>query len=185
MKRPEFDFKDVINAINPSSVTEVYNTSITGTVILWDTPTQTLRVESDRQPINNDYTSSALSGAFVREQETDDQTNDIFRVGDFVSFPSIGSGEERFFEIKSVNYTRGVDYVPEDSVNNSSSVAKYVTKELTLKTPAESVDLIITANVKDVMDIKALYKVKTTSVQKGFEELEWLFFSIRMEDLIR
>ena len=177
LKRPEFDFKDVINAINPSSVTEVYNTSITGTVILWDTPTQTLRVESDRQPINNDYTSSALSGAFVREQETDDQTNDIFRVGDFVSFPSIGSGEERFFEIKSVDYTRGVDYVPEDSVNNSSSVAKYVTKELTLKTPAESVDLIITANVKDVMDIKALYKVKTTSVQKGFEELEWLFFN--------
>lgn len=174
---PDFAFDDVINAINPSSVTEVYNTTITGTVKLWDVPKQVLRVESDRQPINNDYTSSALGGAFVREQETGDQENDIFRVGDLVSFPSIGTGEERFYEIKTINYTDGVDYVPEDSVSNSSSVAKYVTKELSLQTPAKAVDLIITANVTDALNIAALYKVKTTSVQKDFEELEWLFFN--------
>ena len=177
LSQPDFAFNDVINAINPSSVTEVYNTSITGTVKLWDIPNKILRVESDRQPINNDYTSSALNGAFVREQETLDQESDVFRVGDLVSFPSIGTGEERYFEIKSINYTNGVDYVPEDSVSDSSGISKYVTKELSLETPAKAVDLIITANVKDSLDIAALYKVKTTSVQKDFEELEWLFFN--------
>ena len=70
-----------------------------------------------------------------------------------------------------MEFTDGVDYIPEDSAKNTSSVAKYVTKEINLKTPASAVDVIITANVTNSENIKSLYKTKTASVQKNLKIL--------------
>ena len=76
-----------------------------------------------------------------------------------------------------MEFTNGVDYIPEDSAKNTSAVAKYVTKEINLKTPASAVDVIITANVTNSENIKLLYKTKTASVQKNFEDIEWVLFN--------
>jgi len=73
--------------------------------------------------------------------------------------------------------TVGVDFVPEDSTLDSSAVAKYVTKEITLDKSATAIDVIITANVTNTKNLKMLYKTKTTSVQSKFDDLEWLLFN--------
>ncbi|CAF34148.1 Virulence Associated protein [Synechococcus phage S-PM2] len=174
---PDLDFDELVTAINPSNTTQKYNNLINGTVVLWDIPTQTLKLENDKQPINSDYTSASGSGSFIRQQQVADQSSDIFRVGDLVSFSALNAGNERFFEIKSMTFTNGIDFVPEDSTIGSSSVAKYVTKEISLQNQASAIDVIITANVTDTTNIKVLYKTKTTSVQKKFEEIEWILFN--------
>ena len=177
LDNPAFTYGELVTATNPSNTTETYDNLISGTVVLWDTPTQTLKLENDRQPINNDYTKASGSGSYARAQQIADQPEDIFRVGDLVNAPSIDVGFESFYEIKSMSMTVGVDFVPEDSTLDSSAVAKYVTKEITLDKSATAIDVIITANVTDTKNIKMLYKTKTTSVQSKFDDLEWLLFN--------
>lgn len=174
---PDFSFGQLVTAINPSFLTRTYDNLISGTVRVWDAPTQTLTLENDKQPINSDYTSSNATGSFIRQQLDSEQSADIFRAGDLVSWSNLRAGEENYYEIKSMNFTNGVDYVPEDSAKDTSSVAKYVTKEITLLQPATAIDVIITANVTNSENIQLLYKTKTTSVQKKFEDIDWILFN--------
>ena len=174
---PSFSFNQLVTAINPSNTTENYDNLIAGNVITWDIPSQELTLENDKEPINSDYSSDNKSGSFIREADADDQSGDILRVGDLVSWSDLSAGYEKFYEIKSMEFTDGIDYIPEDSAKNTSAVAKYVTKEINLKTPASAVDVIITANVTNSENIKLLYKTKTASVQKNFEDIEWVLFN--------
>jgi hypothetical protein len=174
---PDFNFGQLITAINPSDLTENYDNLIGGTVQLWDTPTQILTLENDKQPINSDYQSASGSGSFVRQQQVADQPSDIFRVGDLVSWSNLDAGNESFYEIKSMSFTDGVDFVPENSAKETSSVAKYVTKEINLPNKSSAIDIIITANVTNSENIRLAYKTKTTSVQKNFEDIEWILFN--------
>ncbi|AMO43113.1 structural protein [Cyanophage S-RIM32] len=174
---PDFDFGQLVTAINPSNNTENYDNLISGTVVLWDVPSQKLRIENDKQPINLDYSSSSGSGVFIREQTVSEQLADIFRVGDLVSWPNLDPGNEKFYEIKSMTFSDGVDFVSENGSKNSSAVAKYTTKEISLSNQASAIDVIITANVTDSKNIRVAYKTKTTSVQKSFENLDWALFN--------
>jgi adenosine deaminase len=76
-----------------------------------------------------------------------------------------------------MRFTDGVDFVSENSAKETSAVAKYTTKEIALKTQASGIDVIITANVSNSENIKLSYKTKTTSVQKKFEDIEWVLFN--------
>ena len=52
----------------------------------------------------------------------------------------------------------GVDYISDTQSKNSSSIAKYVTKEVSIENPATSIDVRTTVNVSDIENIKILYK---------------------------
>ena len=106
----------------------------------------TLTLENDKQPINSDYASASGSGSSSNPAIAD-QSADIFRVGDLVSWSNLGAGDERYYEVKSMTFSEGVDFVSEDSAKDTSSVAKYVTKEISLTQGATAIDVIITANV--------------------------------------
>ena len=176
-EKPNFTYRELITATNPSNVTETYDNLISGTTELWDAPTQVLKLENDRQPINNNYTADNGSSVYARAQQIADQPSDIFRVGDLINSPSIRVGFENFFEIKKIAYTSGIDYVPEDSTLDSSAVAKYVTKEIIIDKSATAIDVIITANLTDSKNVRMLYKTKTTSVQSKFDDIEWILFN--------
>jgi hypothetical protein len=174
---PSFSFGQLVTGINPSNTTENYDNLINGTVRIWDVPSQTLTLENDKQPINSDYSSASGTGSFIRTQQVADQSADIFRVGDLVSWSNLGAGDERYYEVKKMTFSDGVDFVPEDSAKDTSSVAKYTTKEISLTQGATAIDVIITANVTDSENIQLAYKTKTTSIQKKFEDIEWELFN--------
>ena len=79
-------------------------------------------------------------------------------------------------EVKSVSYTDGVLYVPEP-LKNSSSIAKYITKEITLANTSSGLDVKLTANLFNEDDILVLYKVKPASSQFNFDDLGWEYFN--------
>ena len=63
----------------------------------------------------------------MRQSTSTSQQPDIFRTGDVIGTTA---GTEAFLEIATMSFDTGVDYVPETDSSNSSSVAKYVTKEV-------------------------------------------------------
>ena len=175
---PNFVVGSTITSINPSNRGEKYSNDISGKVILWDSITKTLTIENDKQPINNDYTSIITLGSdYARESKTSAQVPDIFRVGDLIDFENSSFETSKFAEIRSMEFSNGIDYVPENSSTNTSSVAKYVTKEIYINNPAASINVYLTANVKDISDVEVLYKVKTASLQQNFEDLNWEYFN--------
>jgi hypothetical protein len=174
---PTFNFNELVTAVNPSNTTTTYDNLIGANVVQWNVPSQVLTIENDKEPILKNYVSDNNSGSFIRAQLVADQTADIFRVGDLVSWSGLQVGYEKFYEVKSMIFTDGIDYVPENSAKETSAVAKYTTKEISLKTQATGIDVIITANVKTSENIKLSYKTKTTSIQKKFEDIEWVLFN--------
>jgi hypothetical protein len=98
-------------------------------------------------------------------------------VGDLIDFENSSFETSKFTEIRSMEFSNGIDYVPENSSTNTSSVAKYVTKEIYINNPATSINVYLTANVKDISDVEVLYKVKTASLQQNFEDLNWEYFN--------
>ena len=103
--------------------------------------------------------------------------NDIFRVGDLISYPNQPVDEASFIEIATVSYSTGVDYISETESKNSSGIAKYVTKEIAIENPATSIDVKLTANVTDTKNLQILYKIKKSSSQENFEDIEWIYFN--------
>ena len=167
-----------IIARNPSVILETYDNIITGKTTLWNNKTQELFIRVDAQPINNDFTGRIIDNVlFNRNADTEDQINDIFRVGDFIKYPNQPNDEAYFLEIGKVRYDSGIDYVSDNTSKNSSSVSKYVTKEVSINSPATSIDVRLTANVKDVQNIQVLYRFKKASSQDNFEDIDWVYFN--------
>ena len=77
-----------------------------------------------------------------------------------------------------MSYQTGVGYVSEDSSKNTSGIAKYVTKEISIENPGTSIDVKVTANIRNTSDIKVLYKFKEESSEINFDDLEWQFFNV-------
>ena len=128
-----------IVARNPveSKILETYDNKITGKSIVWNRTTRVLTLRTDVQPINDNYTARIIdSTLYSRRNEVADQIADIFRVGDIISYPDQPDDEAFFMEVAKVEYSPGVDFVAEDTSKNSSSIAKYVTKEITITNPA-------------------------------------------------
>jgi hypothetical protein len=167
-----------IIARNPSTITETYDNVITGKTTIWNNQSQQLTLRVDTQPILNDFTGRIRdNNAFNRNAILQDQVDDIFRVGDFVKYPDQPDDEAYFLEIGKLEYTNGTDYVPEDSSRNSAAIAKYITKEVAIATPATAIDVHLTVNVKDFANIKVLYKYKKASSQENFDDLDWEYFN--------
>ena len=169
-----------IVARNPveSKILETYDNRITGKSVIWNRTTRQLTLRTDLQPINDDYTSRIIdSNLFARANEVVDQLPDIFRVGDIISYPNQPNDEAFFLEVQRVSYSDGVDFVAEDTSKNSSSAAKYVTKEIYITNPATAIDVHLLANVKDISNIEVLYKYKRASSQENFEDAEWFYFN--------
>lgn len=165
-------------ARNPSNILESYDNIITGTAVIWNDKTQELEVRNDTQPLIDDFTGRIIDNTvFNRNSVVNDQLADIFRVGDFLKYPDQVDSEARFLEIKTITYANGITYVSDNTSKNSSTVAKYVTKEVVINNPATAVDVHITLNSKDINDVQVLYKFKKSSSQENFEDINWIYFN--------
>lgn len=170
-----FTFDENSNIISyfPENATISYDNKINGKVLSWDSKNKELVVENSYEPINSDYISNITkNSAFVRQEDSDLQTPDIFRVGDVIK-----TADGKYVEVNEMEFANGVDYVDELNSKNSSSLAKYVTKEISINNPGTSIDTRLTANVKDIENIRVLYKIKLASVQSNFEDLDWKYFN--------
>ena len=76
-----------------------------------------------------------------------------------------------------MEFTVGVDYVAETDFKNSSSIAKYTSKEIAINSPGTSIDVRLTANVLNSENIKVFYKVKKTSDQLDLDNVNWQAFN--------
>ena len=174
----DFNTSQVLTARNPSTPTNEYENIIFGNVIIWNSETQEITMRNDTRPIDNDYTSRIVDGqAFTRQADTLDQAKDVFRVGDIVGYPNQPTDEVLFLEVGSLDYTNGTDYVEENTSKNTSAIAKYVTKEVFISSPATSIDVHLTLNVKEMTDVEVLFKYKRASSQENFEDLDWEYFN--------
>jgi hypothetical protein len=174
-----FEIGSTIVAFNPSDINTKYDNKISGKIVNWDSASRNLIIQNDKAPINNDYESKiTLGSVFSRNPILNNQSPDIFRVGDIIYYEDITSGTEEFVEIGSMQFSDGVDFVSEKAPNNSSSVSKYVTKEIAINQPGTSVDVRLTVNVKDIENIRVLYRIKESSSQINFEDIEWSYFNI-------
>jgi len=156
----------------PENVNTDYANTINGKIISWDSKDKELIVENSYLPISNNYTSPITKGSVFVRQSTN-QSQDIFRVGDIVK-----TGDGRYVEVSSMEFTTGVDFTPETSAKNTSSLAKYVSKEVAINSPGTTIDVRITANVKDRENVKVLYRIKEASLQSNFEDINWKYFNL-------
>jgi len=179
LKTSSFTIGSTIVAFNPSDTTKKYDNTISGKVINWDPQAKLLTIENDKNPISGDYTSKiTLGSAFTRAANIAAQSPDIFRVGDLIFFDGIQTGAEKCYEIGDMKFSNGIDFVDETAAKNSSSVAKYVTKEISINSPGTAIDTRLTVNVKDVSNLKVFYKFKLASSQEKFDDIGWRAFNI-------
>ena len=94
-----------------------------------------------------------------------------------VSYPNQPADEILFLEVGTMSYTSGSEFVSEITSKNSSSVAKYITKEVAITNPATAIDVHLTMNVKNIEDVEVLYKFKKASSQENFEDVDWVYFN--------
>ncbi len=175
---PNFVTGSTVNAINPSAPSEKYENTISGKVVVWDSKTRSLTIENDKNPISNNYNSAiTLGSVYARNSITSDQVTDIFRKGDLLDYDGSSLETAKFAEIKSMTFTNGIDYVPENGSLNTSGIAKYVTKEISIDSPASSINTYLTLNVKDISDVQVLYKIKPAASQQNFNDLNWEYFN--------
>jgi hypothetical protein len=175
----DFNFSVGSNVIaySPTDADVSYANKINGKVILWDAEDKILIVENSYQPINNNYTAkTADDEAYNRNQDDSAQQPDIFRVGDVVQ--STGDDDPKFIEIDTIEYTTGVDYVPETDAVNSSSLAKYVTKEVFIDNAGSAIDVRSTMNLTDVENVKIYYKLRESSSSANFDDINWVPFNV-------
>ena len=167
-----------VTARNPSVLADTYDNKITGKIVLWNQKSGKLTLVNDKQPLSDDYTGKIVDSAtFTRNASVDDQNEDIFRVGDIISYQDQPGDEQNFIEISKITYSDGVDYISDTQSKNSSSIAKYVTKEVSIENPGTSIDVRTTVNVSDIENIKILYRIKKSSSQENFEDIEWVYFN--------
>ena len=153
-----------------------YGNKINGKVLLWDSEESILVVENPYSPINGNYTASTDEDvAFNRQSSNNSQQPDIFRVGDVIKTTA---GTTSFLEIATMEFSTGVDYVPETDSAGSSSVAKYVTKEISINNPGSSITVKSTVNISNSENIKLYYKIKEASSSINFEDTNWVPFNI-------
>jgi hypothetical protein len=156
---------------------------ISGKIISWNSQTRTLVVSNNKNPIDDNYisgiTTSPYSSARSASSTAVDASTvtDIFRVGDTLTYQGIVNGQERYVEISNISYTNGIDYVAETFSSNSSSIAKYTTKEIVLQNPSTSIDVRLTQNLFNSDDVLVFYKIKLTNTQSNFDDLNWYAFN--------
>ena len=79
-------------------------------------------------------------------------------------------------EIKNVYDSAGYLFTPE-RLKNSSNVANYVTKEITLENPGNGITVKMTAALQEIDDVTVMFKTKRASQQIFFNEINWSYFN--------
>lgn len=100
-----------------------------------------------------------------------------FAVGDLINDNAAGTSPITARTISNASGTYGFLYVDEISPIGGSVYSKYLTKEVTLDTPAESLDCKITANLYNNSDIKVMYKIKPDGSTEDFSNIGWQYFN--------
>jgi len=160
--------------------TDIFTAKIEGKVTFFDIKNQTITIKNDKKPFGTTTYDQTLVEASIVEPSvarSGEGVEDIFRVGDLIAYTGQEDDDSAYWEIKEVSYTDGVDYSPENRFSNSSSVAKYVTKEISIGNPGTSINVKLTANVKDISDIQVLYRYKESSSQESFDVIEYQYFN--------
>jgi hypothetical protein len=160
--------------------TGIFTAKIEGKVTFFDINSQEITVKNDKKPFGSTTFDQTLAEASVVEPSvarSGESVEDIFRVGDILSYTGQEADESAYWEVKEIEYTDGIDYAPENRFVNSSSVAKYVTKEISIGNPGTSINVKLTANIKDVSDIQVLFRYKESSSQESFDVIEYQFFN--------
>ena len=160
--------------------TNIFTAKIEGKVTFFDVKNQEFTVKNDKKPFGNTTFDQTLSEASIVEPSvarSGEGVEDIFRVGDIIAYTGQEEDESAYWQIKEIEYTDGIDYSPENRFSNSSAVAKYVTKEISIGNPGTSINVKLTANIKDVSDIQVLYRYKESSSQESFDVIEYQFFN--------
>ena len=162
-----------------SQLNENYDNKISGTVVLWNQNNKILTVINDKKPINNDYTSDNSVGDYSRVAvgTSPAQLSDIIRVGDIIGWTGQTAGEENYVMVSKVTYENGIDFVSDSQSKGTSTAASYVTKEVSIENPATGIDVRLTANTVDVKNIEVLYRIKKSSSEDNFEDIEWVYFN--------
>ena len=175
---PSFDVGETILGMSPDDTTVTYINKISGKVIYWDSQSQELIVENDKRPINDDYVSEITVGSsFARKASIGNQDSDIFRTNDLIYINGVATSDVKFLKVISMEFEDGVDFVSETNSKNGSSLAKYVTKEIAMNMSGTALDVRLTANVKEISDIKVYYKIKQDSSQENFNDIDWAAFN--------
>ena len=71
----------------------------------------------------------------------DSQDSDIFRVGDILSYVDQPTDEYEFIEVSEVSCKTDISFISDLQSKNSSSIAKYVTKEVSINNPGTSINV--------------------------------------------
>lgn len=100
-----------------------------------------------------------------------------FEVGDIVNDDDAGTSPVTGRTVSAVTGTNGFLFVPETNSYGSSSISKYVTKEVILETPATGLDCKITANLFNNKDIKVFYKIKPDGNTSDINNIAWEYFN--------
>ena len=164
-----------------SQLDETYDNKISGTVVLWNQNNKILTVINDKKPINNNYTATSLETGTdysrLATGGTTAQSNDIIRVGDIIGWTGQTAGEESYVMVSKVTYDNGIDFVSDIQSKGTSSAASYITKEVSVQNPATGIDVRLTANTVDISNIEVLYRIKKSSSEENFEDIEWVYFN--------
>ena len=109
-------------------------------------------------------------------------TSDLFgkgASGDGTFLGGMAILNETFFvpvSIKRIYDSYGFLYTP-DRLKNSSNVATYVTKEISIDNPANGINVILSAALQEIDDVTVMYKTKRSSEQIFFKDINWVYFN--------
>ncbi len=103
-------------------------------------------------------------------------TEDLFAVGDKIDDTNAGTSPVTSRQISTVSKTNGFLFV-DDNTFNSSTASKYITKEVTLDSPATALDCKITANLFSNENVKILFKVRPDGSSENFTDIGWQYFN--------
>jgi hypothetical protein len=78
--------------------------------------------------------------------------------------------------VSAVSQSNGFLYVDETTFN-SSTASKYITKEVSLDSPATSLDCKLTANLFSNENVKVLFKIRPDGSSDNFSEMAWQYFN--------
>jgi hypothetical protein len=183
---PEFSLGTKVEVYR-SDLTNRFSTKIYGTIVNWDSKSKELFVTEEKQPINDNYTTPATDLNFARNSSNGgaNQAEDIIRIGDNIWHQKIAPlnnvdlnpSRAGFLEVSEVSYTNGVLFTGETSSKNSSSLAKYTTKEVTLQNPSTTLEVRLNANLLQNSDIELYYRIKPQNSQEIFDDIEWIPFN--------
>ena len=162
-----------------SQLNENYDNKISGTVVLWNQNNKILTVINDKKPINSNYTSKSGVGDYSRAAvgTSPAQVSDIIRIGDIIGWTGQTAGEENYVMVSKVTYENGIDFVSDIQSKGTSTAASYITKEVSIENPATGIDVRLTANTVDIKNIEVLYRLKKSSSEENFEDIEWVYFN--------